>query len=234
MIKNIRYLVPQTLRLILKKVYPIAAWIGIILLLLGSYWVATLKPDHEQGEIFKMLYVHVPASWWALGIYALMTGCAVLGFITRMPQFHLMAKYWSVPGIIYTIISLITGMIWGKYTWGTYWVWDARLTTMFIQFIIYMSYIFLVFKNYTHDEKIYATGSLMVIIGFINLPFIKYSVDWWFTLHQPASLTLLKCALHASYLWPLLVNACAFFLIALSVFSYLLHRHLEHSKTKFS
>lgn len=234
MIQTMRYLHPQTLRAILKKVYPISGGLGIMLLFLVGYWVTTLKPDYEQGHIFKMLYVHVPASWWALGVYALMTGCAALGFITRIPQFHLMAKYWSIPGIIYTIISLITGMIWGKYTWGTYWVWDARLTTMFIQFIIYASYVLLVFKSYVKDEKIYAVGSMMIIVGFINLPFIKYSVDWWFTLHQPASLTLGKSALHRSYLWPLLVCASAFFFCALSLFSYLFHRHLLGAKLKQS
>ncbi|MDP2193169.1 MAG: cytochrome c biogenesis protein CcsA, partial [Alphaproteobacteria bacterium] len=106
---------------------------GSALLTILMFWIGMLPNDYEQGSVFKIMYVHVPASWWALGIYVIMSVQAICGFVFRLPQCHLMAKNWAISGLLMTILSLITGMIWGKFTWGAYWVWDARLTTMFIQ-----------------------------------------------------------------------------------------------------
>ncbi|CAO5677930.1 MAG: hypothetical protein HEEMFOPI_01199 [Holosporales bacterium] len=195
--------------------------IAAFLMILWAYFLVLTNNDvdFEQGVIFKMLYIHVPASWWALGVYSLMAFLGVLGFITRIPQFHIMASCWLIPGIVFTVLSLLTGMIWGKLTWGTFWVWDARLTSMFLHFLIYLSYALFILSNKKNKESHYAMASILLLIGFINLPIIKWSVDWWFTLHQPASISFLgNSKVHKTYMLPLLLNASGFFLWGLAIF----------------
>lgn len=216
---------PSTLMSLIKIAKKPLLYSGLALVLFASISIVFLPPDYEQGHVFKFIYIHVPASWWALGIYSIMAVQAFLGFITRTPQYHIMAKNWAISGLAMTILSLVTGMIWGKFTWGTYWVWDARLTTMFIQFLIYLSYIYL--TQLDNRETHYNMGSVLLITGLVNLPFIKYSVEWWFTLHQPASLKVFsKNTIHSTYMPPLILNGIGFFLLSASLFCNNLQKNL--------
>ena len=200
----------------------ITCFLGIFLLILSAYHIFNINDvDYQQGAIFKIIYLHVPASWWAIGIYTLMATSSLMAFITKIPQFHLITKFLAIPGIIHTIISLLSGMIWGYFTWGTFWVWDARLTSMFIHFMAYLGYILLVYQSDKNNEKNYMLGAILVIIGTINIPLIKWSVDWWFTLHQSNSISIFgKNAIHQSFLSPLFLNVIAFLLCSMAYVFY--------------
>jgi heme exporter protein C len=218
--KSIEYLKPKNLKKISNFAFKPLLISGFIFVLYTFLYVSFfIENDYEQGYIFKMLYVHVPTSWWALGIYVIMAFLGIIGFITRMPQFHIMATCWLMPGLTFTIFSLLSGMIWGKLTWGTFWVWDARLTTMFLHFLIYLSYALFIYSSKHKNETSLAIGSVLLIIGLVNLPLIKWSVDWWFTLHQSSSLNAFgKNTIHQTYFIPLLIISIGFFLWALGIF----------------
>lgn len=216
---------PKNLTLIVTTLRNPLLYIGLTLISVSSILVFFLPADYDQGHIFKFIYIHVPASWWALGIYSIMAVQAILGFVARIPQCHIMAKNWALSGLIMTLISLISGMIWGKFTWGAYWVWDARLTTMFIQLLIYLSYVYL--TQSSDREQNYVMGSILLVIGLVNLPLIKYSVEWWFTLHQPASLKVFsKNTIHSTYMPPLILNGIGLFLLSASLFCYNMQKNL--------
>ena len=195
---------------------PYAGGVAFISLLTGAIWGLFYAPaDYQQGEIFRIMYVHVPASWGALGVYTLAAVFSVLGLVSRIPIFFLVSKAFAPIGIGFTLISLITGSIWGKPTWGAWWVWDARLTSMLILLFLYIGYLNLSYRTY--NERTLSTASIVLVIGWINIPIIKWSVDWWYTLHQPASLMrFAKPAIHSSMLWPLLIMALGFGAYALT------------------
>lgn len=220
---------PKTLQKLSCFLYPISLALGVLLFILSSVYVLNIQDvDYQQGEIFKLIYIHVPSSWWALGLYGFMASSSAIGFITKIPQYHLITKFWAIPGFLFTLLSLITGMIWGHFTWGTFWVWDARLTTMFIQFMLYIGYLMVVYQNNNHQEKNYIIGSFIVLLGAINLPLIKWSVDWWFTLHQGSSISLLKkSTVHSTFIWPLYTNVISFFFLGLSLFLYQIKNHIK-------
>jgi len=143
--------------------------------------------DYQQGNAVKMMYVHVPAAWMGMLIYTLMAVFNVSGFVWKNPYFYVISKVIAPIGLIFTLITLVTGSIWGKPIWGTWWVWDARLTSVLILFFLYLGYIILIdsFDDQAKGEKIAAVIS---IVGFINVPIIKFSVEYWNSLHQPASI----------------------------------------------
>lgn len=173
--------------------------------------------DYQQGETVRIMYVHVPASWGALGIYTIMAILSAWGFITRAPMLHLITKSIAPIGLAYTIISLGTGSIWGKPTWGTWWVWDARLTSMLLLLFLYLGYWSIV-AAIEDEEKGLEAGALIAIVGWINIPIIKWSVDWWHTLHQPASvLRFAKPAIHWSMLMPLITMTLLFVCIGITL-----------------
>jgi heme exporter protein C len=187
--------------------------IGLFLSLIFS------PSDYQQGETVRIMYVHVPASWGALSVYTIMAILSAWGFVARAPMLHLITKSIAPIGLAYTIISLGTGSIWGKPTWGTWWVWDARLTSMLLLLFLYLGY-WTIVTTIEDEEKGIQAGALIAIIGWINIPIIKWSVDWWHTLHQPASvLRFAKPAIHWSMLMPLITMALFFasFGIALSI-----------------
>lgn len=224
-----RFLKPIVMLMFFKRVKAPLFVTGCVLFSMLLLWVMYLPGDFDQGSVFKIMYVHVPASWWALGIYVIMSFQAILGFVFRLPQCHLMAKNWAIAGLFMTILSLVTGMIWGKLTWGTYWVWDARLTTMFIQLMIYLGYVYITHIDDT--EKSHMVGSILLVIGLINLPMIKYSVDWWLTLHQPASIKILsKNTIHQTYFLPLILGWVTFFILAASYFAHRMTVSLQHKR----
>ena len=166
--------------------------------------------DYQQGESVRLMYIHVPSSWMALFCYTGMAIAAAVGLIWKHPLADLAAKSTAPVGAAFTFLALFTGAMWGKPMWGTWWAWDARLTSMLVLFFLYLGYIALVsaFDNPARGIK---ASSILVLVGFVNVPIIKFSVDWWNTLHQPASvLKMSGPAIHPSMLWPLLMMALAF------------------------
>ena len=168
-------------------IYPKSLILFFILLLIGFYFVFfNSPPDYLQGETVRIMYIHVSSAWISLFAYVLIFFLSVFYLIWKFPLFVLMAKEIPFVAIIFTLITLITGSLWGKPTWGTYWVWDARLTSFLILLFIYLGLIF-IDKAFKYNVNGDLSFSYLSIIGAINIPIIKFSVDWWNTLHQPAS-----------------------------------------------
>ncbi|MDA9817634.1 heme ABC transporter permease [Flavobacteriaceae bacterium] len=143
--------------------------------------------DYQQGEAVRIMYIHVPAAWMALSTYFLLFIFNVSFFIWKNSLFFVISKSIAPIGAIFTLVALITGSLWGKPIWGAWWVWDARLTSMLILFFLYLGYIMLI-KSFSNSEKGHKIAAIVAIVGFVNIPIIKFSVDFWNTLHQPASI----------------------------------------------
>ena len=164
------------------------------------------------------MYVHVPAAWISLGIFSVITLLSMVGYIFKLRNFFLIAKSLAPSGLVFNIIALVTGSIWGKPTWGTWWAWDARITSMLILALFYLMYV-VAWRIFEDDDKVFKVTSIVSILGIINVPIIKYSVDWWNTLHQPASINILsKSSIDVSMLFPLLIMTAAFALFSLLIF----------------
>ena len=191
----------------------------IVVLSIGLLEALVLSPeDYKQSDAVRIMYVHVPAAWTTLGIFSSITILSISGFIFKNKNFFLISKSLAPSGFVFNIIALVTGSIWGKPTWGTWWAWDARITSMLILVLFYAMYL-IVWRIYESEEKVYKISTLVTIVGIINVPIIKYSVDWWNTLHQPASINLLsKSSIHSSMLYPLLLMTAAFALFSLLIF----------------
>ncbi len=183
----------------------------VVLLVIGLVWGLFFSPaDYQQGEMVRILYIHAPAAWMGLFSYIVMAVASAVSLMGKYPLANLVAKASSPVGAVFTIICLVTGALWGKPMWGAYWVWDARLTSMLILFFLYLGHIALVnaFDDYGRGAR---AGAILAVIGFINIPIIKFSVDWWNTLHQPASITRVALpAMAMEMLLPLLVMGLAF------------------------
>ena len=182
------------------------------------YSLIISPPDYIQGDSVRIMYVHVPAAWISLGIFSVIAILSVSVFVFKNKNFILISKSLAPSGILFTLIALVTGSIWGKPTWGTWWAWDARITSMLILFILYTLYLlsFRIFEDQNRSNKI---SSIIAIVGAINIPIIKFSVDWWNTLHQPASISLVeKSAIHSSMLVPLIIMTAAFALFSVLIF----------------
>ena len=178
--------------------------IGLYLSLFGS------PPDYQQGETVRIMYVHVPAAWLAMFVYATMAAASAVGLVWRHPLAELYTKAVAPVGAGFTALCLATGSLWGEPMWGTWWVWDARLTSVLILLFLYLGYIALV-GAFDDPGRGLRAGAVLVLVGVVNLPIIKFSVDWWNTLHQPASVSRLGApAVDGSMLAPLLVMALAF------------------------
>jgi len=192
-------------------VQPWIAWITVILFAVGLYLGLLASPaDYQQGETVRMMYVHVPAAWMALFCYSALAGACAVALIWKHPLAELAAKATAPIGASFTFLALVTGSLWGKPMWGTWWVWDARLTSMLVLFFLYLGYMAL---NNAFDDpgRGAKSSSILALVGFVNVPIIKFSVDWWNTLHQPASVVKMGGpAIHASILAPLLVMGVAF------------------------
>ena len=191
----------------------------IFIVFLGLIYALFISPqDHIQGDSVRIMYVHVPSSFIALGSFALIGIASILNLIFKIKFMPLIAKSLAPIGIIFTLISIVTGSLWGKPTWGVWWAWDARLTSMLILFCFYLAYIFTwkFVKNFEQANKI---SSIIGIVGLINLPVIKYSVDWWSTLHQPSSITLTSApTIHHTMLVPLLIMLVGMIIYSLIIF----------------
>ena len=193
-------------------------YLSIVTLLIGLVFVFYLSPnDYLQGTTVRIMYIHVPSAWLAILTFSIMTLYSIIGLAFKIPFGFIITTAVAPIGATFTLICLITGSIWGKPMWGTWWVWDARLTSVAILLFFYLIIIFLKnsFTNINVAEKITA---VFVIVGSINLPIIKFSVDWWNTLHQPASISKLSSpSIDPSMLKPLILMTIAFTLIGLTI-----------------
>ncbi len=191
----------------------------ILVVSIGLTEALILSPeDYKQSHSVRIMYVHVPAAWISLGIFSTITILSVVGYIFKIKNFFLISKSLAPSGFVFNIIALVTGSIWGKPTWGTWWAWDARITSMLILALFYLMYL-IAWRIYENKRQVFKVTSIITILGIINVPIIKYSVDWWNTLHQPASINILsKSTIHSSMLLPLMIMTAAFALFSLLIF----------------
>ncbi len=210
---------PNKIFLVTSKAPRYVLYLLVIVLTIGLIESLLLSPeDYLQSHSVRIMYVHVPAAWLALGIFSSITFLSIIGYIFKLKNFFLIAKSLAPSGFIFNIIALVTGSIWGKPTWGTWWAWDARITSMLILALFYLMFL-LAWRIYDNKDQVFKITSIITILGIINVPIIKYSVDWWNTLHQPASINILsKSTIHSSMLVPLLIMTAAFALFSLLIF----------------
>jgi heme exporter protein C len=192
-------------------VLPWCAGVSLAAVALGLVLALFVAPaDYQQGEAVRIMYVHVPAAWMALSVYLFVAASSGAALIWRHPLAAVAARAAAPIGAAFTFVCLTSGSLWGRPMWGTWWVWDARLTSVLVLFFLYLGYIALV-NAFDNSERGGRAGSVLALVGVINLPIIKFSVDWWNTLHQPASvLRLGGPTIAASMLVPLLVMAVGF------------------------
>jgi len=185
---------------------------AVALLLLGSAWGLAYAPtDFKQGNSYRIIYIHVPASFLALAGYYTMAISGAIGLIWRMKLSYMVMKSAAPVGAVLTFISLVTGSIWGKPTWGTWWEWDARITSMLVLFFLYLGIIALQ-GAYRQQDAADKTSAILALVGMVNIPIIYKSVDWWYTLHQPATLKLTeKSSIDPSMAYPLITMIVAFY-----------------------
>ena len=216
MLKNI---FPNKILLLNKKVINFLSFFLIALAVVGLIYALLISPpDYIQGDSVRIKYVHVPSSIIAISSFALIALLSIINLIFKIKFISLIAKSLATIGLIFSLISIVTGSLWGKPTWGVWWVWDARLTSMIILVIFYIGYI-LVWKFVKNFEKANKVASIIGLIGVFNLPIIKFSVVWWNTLHQPSSITLTSApTIHYTMLIPLIIMLFAMIVYSLIIF----------------
>ena len=214
-----KFFQPNKIFQITSKAPRYVLFLFVVVLSVGLTEALILSPeDYKQSDAVRIMYVHVPAAWISLGIFSSITFLSISGFIFKNKNLFLISKSLAPSGFVFNIIALVTGSIWGKPTWGTWWAWDARITSMLILALFYAMYL-ISWRIYENEEKIFKISTIITILGIINIPIIKYSVDWWNTLHQPASINILsKSSIHSSMLFPLLIMTAAFALFSLLIF----------------
>ncbi len=192
-------------------VFPWLAGVTAALLGVGLIWGLFIAPaDYQQGETVRIMFVHVPAAWMSMFVYGVMAVSSAIGLIWRHPLADLVAKASAPIGAGFTAVALVTGSLWGQPTWGTWWVWDARLTSFLVLLFLYLGYMAL-WQAFEDPRRGARAAAILALVGFVNVPIIKFSVDWWNTLHQPASISSFQGpAIHISILIPLLIMALGF------------------------
>ena len=212
---------PKRFSKLADRVLPWVVAIAVLSLLGGlGLGLFASPPDYQQGESVRIMYIHVPSAWISIGAYTMIASSSALFLIWKYPLADVMARAAAPIGASFTLLTLVTGSLWGKPTWGTWWVWDARLTSVLILFFLYLGYIAL--QNAFDDRGRSAkAAAILALVGFVNVPIIKWSVEWWHTLHQPASVLRLDGpSIHISMLMPLLLMAVgftAFFVVLLLI-----------------
>ena len=214
-----KYFEPNKIFAITSKAPKYVLILFIIFLTIGLTEALILSPvDYKQSHSVRIMYVHVPAAWTSLGIFSVITILSTIGYIFKIRNFFLISKSLAPSGFVFNVIALVTGSIWGKPTWGTWWAWDARITSMLILALFYIMYL-VAWRIYQNNDKVFKITSIILILGVVNVPIIKYSVDWWNTLHQPASINILsKSSIHISMIFPLLTMTAAFALFSILIF----------------
>lgn len=198
---------------------PLCAVIAAVLFAVGLPWALVYSPaDYQQGETVRIMYVHVPAAWWSMGIYAFMSIASLMGLVWRHALADVAARAAAPIGATFAALCLATGSLWGATTWGTWWEWDGRMTSMLVLFVTYLGYIAL-WSAVEDEEKAARLAAILCLVGAINLPIVHFSVDWWSTLHQPASIIRSGgSAIHPEMMGPLFTMAFAYlFLFAAAV-----------------
>ncbi len=194
-------------------VVPWLAVLTAIVLALGLWMAFAAPEDYQQGITVRIMYIHVPFAWLAMMCYSIMSVSAIGTLVWRHPLADVSLKAAAPIGATFTALCLVTGSIWGKPMWGTWWVWDARLTSVFVLFLMYLGLIALT-RALDDPGRSARAAAIVTLVGFVNIPIIKFSVDWWNTLHQPASVMRLDGpTVHSSMLWPLLTCALGFSLL---------------------
>ena len=206
-----QFAAPNTYIALVNKMYPYVFYISLCIYTIALIWGLAFAPaDYLQGNSFRIMYLHVPASFLSQSLYLAMAIAAAVFLIWKVKLAAYMIKAIAPIGALVTFIALVSGSIWGIPTWGTWWQWDARITSTLILFIMYLGLISL-HSSFTNFEKADKFISVLVLIGFVNIPIIKKSVDWWSTLHQPASITLTdKPSIDPSMLYPLFFSMIGF------------------------
>lgn len=195
------------------RIVPWLAVASAVVLVVGLYLSFAAPEDYQQGITVRIMYIHVPFAWLSMFCYTLMAASALGTLVWRHPLADVALKSAAPLGAVFTALALITGSIWGKPMWGTWWVWDARLTSVFVLFLMYLGIIALT-RAFDDASRSAWAAAIITLVGFINIPIIKFSVDWWNTLHQPASVFRLEGpTIDPSLLWPLLVMAVGFTLL---------------------
>ena len=214
-----KYFEPNKIFSITSKAPKYVLFLFIVVLSVGLTEALILSPeDYKQSHSVRIMYVHVPAAWICLGIFSSITFLSICGFIFKNKNFFLIAKSLAPSGFVFNIIALVTGAIWGKPTWGTWWAWDARITSMLLLAFFYLMFL-LSWRVTDNEEKAVKISSYIAIIGLINVPIIKFSVEWWSTLHQPSSVNIFtETSIHTSMLLPLGIMTAAFALFSLLIF----------------
>lgn len=199
-------------------ILPWSTGLAALLIAVGLYLgLFVAPPDYQQGDSVRIMFVHVPAAWMALFVYTTMAGASAVGLIWKHPVADLTAKASAPVGAAFTFIALVSGSLWGQPMWGTWWVWDARVTSMLVLLFLYLGYIAL---NSAYDDptKGARASAILALVGAVNIPIIKFSVDWWNTLHQPATLSKLdRPSMDASMIAPLLLMVVGFIAYYLAV-----------------
>jgi len=199
-------------------IYPWVLYGSFISVIIGLYFsFFKSPPDYLQGETVRIMYVHVPCAWLSLQIYLIMAICSFVSIVFKHPLADIISRSCAPIGACFTLITLITGSIWGKPTWGTWWVWDARLTSELILLFIYLGHI-LISNSFEDVRKGDKNAAILTLVGVINLPIIKWSVDWWNTLHQTASISKFSSpSIDPLMLTPLLIMASSMMLFFISI-----------------
>jgi heme exporter protein C len=210
---------PNKIFAITSKAPKYVLFLFVIVFAIGLTEALILSPeDYKQSDAVRIMYVHVPSAWISLGIFLSLTLFSIGSYLLKNKNFALISKSLAPSGFVFNIIALVTGSIWGKPTWGTWWAWDARITSMLILALFYMIYL-LAWRIYEDKDEVIKITSIIAIVGVINLPIIKFSVDWWNTLHQSSSVNILSdTSIHISMLIPLGIMTAAFALFSLLIF----------------
>lgn len=228
--RYLSYIKPTTFMILSSSFIRIFEYIWGPLLFAGFFLGLFLAPeDIQQGENYRIIYIHVPSAWMSLMMYLLLAFSSCLYLIYKHPITFYIGKAFCLIGLCYTGITLVTGSLWGFPMWGTYWVWDARLTSVLVLFFLYLGYVVLI-RN--ADSKGIIMGSILSVIGLINIPIIKFSVNWWNTLHQPASITQYGGSIHVSMLIPIFLIVCGFvfyssWLCMLEIRKYIIYKKIS-------
>ena len=215
----LKFFEPNKIFSVTSKAPKYVLFLFVVVLSVGLTEALFLSPeDYKQSHSVRIMYVHVPSAWISLGIFSLIFFLSLGSFIFKNKNFSLICKSLAPSGFIFNIIALVTGAIWGKPTWGTWWAWDARITSMLILALFYSMYL-LSWRIFENKEKAMKITSFIAILGAINVPIIKFSVDWWSTLHQTSSVNILsKTSIHSSMLIPLAIMTAAFTLFSILIF----------------
>ncbi len=221
---------PNLLSRFLNSISQFVIILSLFLVSVAGVLIFFLENDYYQGVSFKIMFIHVPAAWLSLMFFFIMGTASIIAIVFKSPSAFTISRSLSPIGLLMSILVIITGSIWGNLTWGTYWVWDARLTSMLILAFIYLGHNLLLF-SFEHFQKADFAASILAIIGLVNLPIVKFSVDWWTTLHQGSSVFKIGGpSLTTDYLITLLVSFFALFFLCFYWFANIFYIIIENRK----